>query len=184
MITRIKDLFKKSEKPTGIQELPDFDIAPIRDFAADGWKLGKTHGISHWQRVERNGILLSTENGSLRKGVRIKVVLAFAYLHDKCRIDDWEDLEHGIRAAEMIPTIRNTILKDLDNEEIDLLEKACRHHTTEHRTGNETIDICFDADRLDLGRVGITPDPERMATAQGAYYAANMHLLGNCKKPE
>lgn len=84
----------------------------------------------------------------------------------------------------MIPTIRNTILKDLDNEEIDLLEKACRYHTTEHRTGNETIDICFDADRLDLGRVGITPDPERMATAQGAYYAANMHLLGNCKKPE
>ena len=148
MITRIKDLFKKSEKPTGIQKLPDFDIAPIRDFAADGWKLGKTHGISHWQRVERNGILLSTENGSLRKGVRIKVVLAFAYLHDKCRIDDWEDLEHGIRAAEMIPTIRNTILKDLDNEETDLLEKACRYHTTEHRTGNETIDICFDADRL------------------------------------
>ena len=30
-----------------------------------------------------------------------------------------------------------------------------------------TIDACFDADRLDLGRVNITPDPEKMATEKG-----------------
>ena len=177
MTTWIKKLFKKPEMVTDAQVYYDFDISRIKDFATCGWKLGKTHGVSHWQRVERNGILLSTENGCLRKGVRIKVILAFAYLHDKCRIDDWEDLEHGIRAAEMIQSIRKTVLKDLDNEEIDLLEKACRYHTTEHRTGNATIDICFDADRLDLERVGIIPDPERMATEQGAYYAANIHLV-------
>lgn len=38
---------------------------------------------------------------------------------------------------------------------------------TTHRTGNPTIDACFDADRLDLGRVGITPNPHKMATEKG-----------------
>jgi len=28
-------------------------------------------------------------------------------------------------------------------------------------------DACFDADRLDLGRVGITPDLEKMTTEKG-----------------
>ena len=152
------------QKNVLLPELPGFDIAKIKEFALNGWELGETHGISHWQRVERNGVLLSMNNGSLRNGIKINVVRAFAYLHDKCRIDDWEDLEHGIRAAEMIPTIRNTVLKDLDDEEIALLEKACRCHTTERSTGNPTIDICFDADRLDLGRVGIKPNPKLMAT--------------------
>ena len=52
--------------------------------------------------------------------------------------------------------------------------KACELHTVCHCTGNPTIDACFDADRLDLMRVGITPDPERMATERGKFYAANL----------
>ena len=30
------------------------------------------------------------------------------------------------------------------------------------------MNTCFDADRLDLPRVGITPDPDKMATKEGA----------------
>ena len=156
---------------------PESDIIEVREFATNSWRLGDTHGISHWQRVERNGIILSTENGSLRKDIHINVVRFFAYLHDKCRLDDWIDIEHGVRAAEMIPTIRKSILRNFTDEEVSLLEQDCRYHTTKHRIGNPTIDVCFDADRLDLGRVGIIPDPERMATEQGAYYAKNMHLI-------
>ena len=74
-------------------------------------------------------------------------------------------------------TFRNTILKDFTDEEVSLLERACRYHTTELRTGDPTIDVCFDADRLDLGRVGIVPNPKLMATEQGAYYAANINLI-------
>lgn len=95
----------------------------------------------------------------------------FVYLYHKCRLDDWTDIEHGVRAADMLSTIRNTILRDFTDEEVSLLERACRYHIAEHRTGNPTIDVCFDADRLDLGRVGIVPNPKRMATEQGAYYA-------------
>lgn len=157
-------------------ELPPLpSIAPVIEYALSGWELGDTHGLSHWQRVERNGIILSTEvcNGKLsfRKYINIKVVRFFAYLHDKCRLNDGADMEHGVRAAEMLSSIRNTILKDFTDEELSLLEKACRYHTTEHRTGIPTVDVCFDADRLDLGRVGVDPEPAKMATSYGAYYA-------------
>lgn len=151
------------------------DIKEIKQFAINGWTLGEIHGLSHWQRVERNGILLSLImcNGELcfRKEVNIKVVCLFAYLHDKCRLNNETDLKHGERAADMLYTMRDTLLKDLDNKEFSLLEQACRLHTTIHKTGNPTIDICFDADRLDLKRVGITPCPDKMATSCGEYYA-------------
>ena len=61
--------------------------------------------------------------------------------------------------------------KNFTDEEFALLEKACRLHTTKHRTGNITVDICFDADRLDLARVGLDPNPKLMATSMGAHYA-------------
>ena len=182
MIKWIKNLFRKktmSKESIQLPTLPESDILEVRDFALNGWKLGETHGLPHWQRVERNGILLSVENGKLREDINIKVVRFFAYLHDKCRLNDLADLEHGVRAADMLPTIRDTILKDFTDEEVALLEKACRYHTTEQRTGIPTVDICFDADRLDLGRVGIVLNPKRMATEQGAYYAANLHLMEN-----
>ena len=178
MIIWIKKLFKKEGRPKETIQLPILpDILEVKKFALNGWDLGETHGLSHWERVERNGIILSMENGAIRENVNIKVVRYFAYLHDKCRLNDWTDLEHGVRTADMLPTIRDMILKDFTDEEVALLEKACRYHTTEHRTGIPTVDICFDADRLDLGRVGIVPNPKLMATEQGAYYAANIHLI-------
>lgn len=70
MIKRIRGFFKSKDKSkVSIQllELPESDIREVREFALDGWKLGRTHGLSHWQRVERNGILLSTSNGCIRE---------------------------------------------------------------------------------------------------------------------
>lgn len=45
------------------------------------------------------------------------------------------------------------------------------HTSQTEPTGNPTIDCCIDADRLDLSRVGITPDPERMLTEAGKLLA-------------
>ena len=53
------------------------------------------------------------------------------------------------------------------------LKIACRLHTTTMKTGDPTIDACFDADRLDLWRAGITPDPEKLATEKGKQIAKN-----------
>lgn len=188
--------FKKKEKTFQRNEalqivprvlmLPESDIAKVKEFALKDWELGETHGLPHWQRVERNGIILSTEvqNGVsyICEDINIKVIRMFAYLHDKCRLNNGADLEHGIRAANMLSSIKNTILQDLTDEDFSLLEKACRLHTTELRTGNLTIDTCFDADRLDLERVGIIPYHNKMATINGRYWAMHLeefHLL--CK---
>lgn len=143
-------------------------INKVKQFSAEGWALGVCHGVSHWERVERNGLLLATNE------VNTTVVRLFAYLHDKWRVDNWEDIEHGKRAAENLPALRGTLLAGITDGEFELLRKACELHTVCHRTGNPTIDACFDADRLDLMRVGIIPDPKKMATERGAFYAANM----------
>lgn len=157
------------------------NVEKIKQFAIKDWELGETHGLPHWERVKRNGIILSLSihNGRLcfREGIDIKVVCYFTYLHDKYRLNDYADLQHGERAADMLYTIRDILLKDLDDEEFSLLEQACRLHTTTHKTGNLTIDTCFDADRLDLERVGIIPNRSKMATDYGAYYATHIHEM-------
>ena len=167
---RSKHLLGLKER-LAIKELASLDIEAIKQFALKDWELGETHGLSHWQRVERNGIILATSE------VNIMVVRLFAYLHDKCRIDNGYDVEHGKRAAIMINGIRHTLLKELTDNEFELLSKACELHTTTLRTGNLTIDTCFDADRLDLERVGIIPYPNKMATSKGQYYAKNLEEL-------
>ena len=91
------------------------------------------------------------------------VLLAFAYLHDAERKDNAEDIEHGKRASELIDRIRDIELNTLSDEQIEKLKRACELHTTEPWTGDITIDTCFDADRMDLLRVGIMPSPGRMA---------------------
>ncbi len=151
-----------------MQQNIDSLIEKVKQFSADGWVLGVCHGVSHWERVERNGLLLATDE------VNKTVVQLFAYLHDKWRLDDGEDIDHGMRASENLLQLRETLLRWLTDEEFELLRKACELHTVCHSTGNPTIDACFDADRLDLMRVGITPDPKKMATERGALYAANM----------
>ena len=49
-------------------------------------------------------------------------------------------------------------------------------HTTTSRIEDATVNACFDADRLDLGRVGITPNPDKMATVAGRVLAEKLAL--------
>ena len=142
-------------------------IKRVREYVLTDYRERGYHGIDHWDRVYANGQRLITRK------VNALVVGLFAYLHDYCREDDGDDLQHGPRAADFIDTVRDTLLKDVSDNEIHLLKEACRLHTVVDRTGNPTIDACFDADRLDLGRVGIIPEPARMATKKGKEIASD-----------
>ena len=142
-------------------------IEKLRRYVHAQWTLGAVHGLRHWDRVYENGQMLLTSE------VNPLVVGLFAYLHDSCRVDDGEDIYHGTRAAEWIETLKDSFLKGVSDEEICLLQEACHLHTALAKTGNPTIDACFDADRLDLWRVGIIPDPDRMATEKGRIIANN-----------
>ena len=124
------------------------------------------HGLSHWKQVEYNGLLLATETGA-----DIVVVRLFALFHDSKRVNDGHDIIHGARGAEFAKTCFEEHRFDITQEQFDKLYHACKFHTTEHRSGDATIDTCYEADRLDLGRVEIVLDPNRMATSYGATIA-------------
>lgn len=156
----------------------NFNLQPVIDYVSKDWQLGPVHGIGHWKRVERNGLLLATEE------VNVKVVRLFAYLHDHKRLDDGWDMEHGQRAAENLDNIRQTLLAGLTDEEFGMLRRACMEHSITQRTGIPTIDACFDADRLDLPRVGYRPDPLRMASELGALYAKYDVVADDCSISE
>jgi uncharacterized protein len=116
------------------------------------------HGIAHWARVLENGLRLAGETGA-----NIEVVRLFAILHDCRRINEGSDPDHGPRAAEFARTLRGRLF-DLPEPEFRLLYRACAGHTHERTHPDATIRTCWDADRLDLGRVGITPHPSRLCT--------------------
>lgn len=126
------------------------------------------HGITHWQHVEKFGLLMAKE--CLEADT--DVIRWFAYIHD-CRrnTDDACYDDHGKLAAKYIRKIRKTFLSDLTDEQISVLALACRAHDVKHRTHELTADICLDADRLDLERVSIKPDPKKMASSIGAELA-------------
>jgi uncharacterized protein len=116
------------------------------------------HGIRHWERVRENGLRLARETGA-----NPIVVELFAYLHDSRRLDEWEDAGHGARAAEFLTPLRGRYFQVTDGE-LELLAYACRHHSDGLMDGDVTVRTCWDADRLDLGRVGMRPDPQYLCT--------------------
>ena len=117
------------------------------------------HGAPHWARVKLNGLTLARETGA-----REDVVSLFAFLHDSRRVNEWEDPQHGARAAAYARRLVGEVF-ELDSEGLELLMTACRHHSDGHTTDHDiTVLTCWDADRLDLGRVGKYPDPRRLCT--------------------
>ena len=109
------------------------------------------HGAKHWQTVERNGHYLANFNDA------DKVVLSyFAYFHDCMRENEGRDKGHGPRGAVFAMKHRDII--ELNDVQFKQLTDACKGHTYGTRPECITINTCWDADRLDLGRVGIAPD--------------------------
>ena len=150
----------------------DIHIERLREYAIKHSKLGdySIHGISHWDRVAQNADALLTSD------VDELVVKAFAYIHDVERTNESDDWQHGPRAALLVDEIRFSVLGFLNDQEIEQLKEACRLHTLRHRTEDPTVNACFDADRLDLGRVGITPNPDKMATPAGRILAEKLAM--------
>ena len=139
-------------------------IARLREHFALDWH--GDHGASHWARVKKNGLLLAQETNA-----DFEVIELFAFVHDSCRVDEWEDPDHGPRAAEYAERLRFEKLFTLGDSQFLQLQSACAGHTHETTIEDITIATCWDADRLDLPRVGITPDPRYMATDVGARLA-------------
>lgn len=116
------------------------------------------HGEAHWLRVRDNGLRLAQQTGA-----DAKVVELFAYLHDSQRQSDGWDWEHGTRAAEFATQLQGTLLV-VTHAQLELLVYAIAYHSDGLTEAPVTIQTCWDADRLDLGRIGVRPDPQRLCT--------------------
>ena len=116
------------------------------------------HGITHWARVLENGRLLAGSTGA-----DPRVVTLFAVFHDSKRVNDGRDDGHGLRGAEYAKELLGTGY-DLTDDQFDLLYTACAAHTDGLTEGNVTVQTCWDADRLDLLRVGVRPSPKLLCT--------------------
>ena len=109
------------------------------------------HGPAHWARVSRTGLQLAKAT----PGADQEVVHTFALFHDSRRENEGQDPDHGLRGAELARSMRATHLLHLNDAQFELLRYACVHHTDGDTTTDPTIGCCWDADRLDLERVGV-----------------------------
>lgn len=136
------------------------DMPAILGAILDGYDLPihGPHGVNHWARVMENGLRIAEANGA-----DAEVVTLFAVFHDARRMNEDVDPDHGLRGAELALSLRGNLVH-LDGQRFELLYEACRLHTDGLTTGDRTLLACWDADRLDLGRVGITPDPDLLGT--------------------
>ncbi len=138
-----------------MHHLPSLFTAILPDYALP---IHGYHGVAHWARVLENGLRIAEYNGA-----DTEVVTLFAIFHDARRVNEEVDLGHGQRGGDLARSLRGTLVH-LDDTRFEMLYEACRLHTDGLTDGDPTLQACWDADRLDLGRVGITPRPERLCT--------------------
>ena len=131
-------------------------IATVRSqYRLDFWGI---HGLSHWSRVLFNGLRLARYTGADEN-----VVALFALFHDACRINDCLDPQHGARGADLARQYRGQLF-ELSDKGMMLLYVACENHTLGFVLADPTVQTCWDADRLDLWRIGVRPDRKRLCT--------------------
>ena len=124
------------------------------------------HGPTHWRRVEANGLHLCSKT----EGSDLTVVRLFAVFHDSCRENEGHDPQHGQRGALLARELHGS-LYTITSDQLELLCLACDTHHLGAMSEDPTVGVCYDADRLDLGRVGILPDAKYMNSEEGRLMA-------------
>ena len=139
----------------------NIDYAKLWSFVTTQFPLDEDsiHGPRHWRNVESNGIMLAGETGA-----DLQIVRLFAIFHDSRRMNEWTDHEHGKRGGELARELRGKLF-ELDDTRMEMLVEACFWHERGRVSGDETIGTCWDADRLDLPRVGVQPSANYLSTA-------------------
>jgi uncharacterized protein len=133
------------------------------------------HGIEHWKNVFYNTQILSSHYN-----INSEVFELFSLLHDSKREDEYHDKYHGKRAAAFVEElIQKNIINNLSQQDVDRLQYACANHTYSDKKhplySDLIVQICFDSDRLDIGRVGVDVDPYFLSTG----YAKKLAVLND-----
>ena len=140
------------------------------------------HGVAHWTRVHRYGLLLA-DSLELPDTEKLAIAL-FGWTHDLARTDDAGGNVHAYDGAKYVQVVTDNLFRDFPNTTLDVVKVAIRYHSdgmnteeaihelaiTEHSNWSResvlnVIGCCWDADRLDLLRLGIVPNESKMSTA-------------------
>lgn len=124
-------------------------------FQCDWWG---HHGVRHWARVRHNGLLIGKRRHLCSEGLR--VVELFSVFHDACRVNEYDDPDHGPRGAMLAKKMRDQL--NINDWQMKHLVKACEIHThvKRDRTLHNVVQVCLDADRSDIARVGMYVDED------------------------
>ena len=128
-------------------------------------KGSRIHGPTHWAGVAAAGLTLC----ELTPEADRRIVLYFSMLHDSMRETDGYDPDHGARAAELARRLYESADLKLDAGQLAKLEEALTYHDKGRTSADPTIGACWDSDRLNLHRVGITPKASLLSTSAGRH---------------
>ena len=144
-----------------IHQIPA-QLRAVFQTAIDRFQLGEMslHGPAHWMRVFQNATLLAEETAD----ADLDVCQNFALLHDCERWNEGADPEHGARAAMYAMELQKSGLVSLSTQQMAKLCEACTHHASGRVSSDPTVGVCWDADRLDLPRVGAAVDRKYLST--------------------
>jgi uncharacterized protein len=147
-----------------------FDKKSLLDLIVGQLKINKEgiHGTSHWARVRHHGLTVGKE-----RDADLLVIELFAFLHDSQRENECRDPLHGTRAADFAVSL-NSVYYDLNSSQLDKLCYAMTLHSDGHVHADATIQSCWDADRLDLGRADIYPS-EKFLSNEAAKHIASAY---------
>ncbi|MCL4353437.1 MAG: hypothetical protein M1484_04060 [Patescibacteria group bacterium] len=130
--------------------------------------INSLHGLPHWKHVEALGRRLATSTKA-----DLRVITLFAYLHDSCRKNDDFDPEHGVRAVKFVKELFEAKMLNITTKQLETLVFACQFHNQKQiKPKNITVATCWDADKLDLERMGTTPDSNYLFTEVAKKYNA------------
>ena len=152
--------------PTPAGALPPLLRIAVEHGATNPPGRSTLHGEEHWKAVAITGLAIARQT----PGADPAFIVAFAQLHDLMRENDGRDPEHGERAARLF----KALCKDPGLDAFPPAGKRAqemRYALSRHNTGTRraegrdvNVGICWDADRLNLWRVGIEPDPAFLTT--------------------
>ncbi len=169
--TRLGKDDQETLEPRRCNEAP-MRLGPIQDVEAlvaavhaRATGLGSAlHGERHWQCVGWAAALLARDV----PGADREVAFLFALLHDSQRLNDDYDPQHGPRAAALARELDGVAFA-LGPERLKLLVDACTGHADGGRSSDPSTAVCWDADRLNLWRVGTRPDPRYLSTQPASH---------------
>ena len=141
----------------------------------------RIHGVAHWTRVHRYGLLLAESHG-LSEPEKIAIAL-FGWTHDLARTDDGSGNLHAIYGEKHVHYVIECLFNDFPESILDIVKIAIRYHSDglnaeeamhqfpdmqnsswSRESVLNTIGCCWDADRLDLLRLSIMPRTSKMST--------------------